>query len=89
MFQSDTKLVKDTNIFINQNLQFISNLLSQNKKLVHGNQVIELNDTEYDLLKQIDAQSLYETLNTPKWKGHLGASEELFKNDGFGINPMK
>jgi len=44
------------------------------------------------MLKQTDAESLFETLNSDKWKKLLGAKEEeLYKDDqnNFGLNPMK
>jgi hypothetical protein len=43
------------------------------------------------MLKEADSESLFETLNSDKWKKLLGAKEELYKDDpnNFGLNPMK
>ena len=46
MHQSDTKLVKETNGFINKNLQFIGEMLKNNQKLVYGDEYILLTDED-------------------------------------------
>ena len=46
MHQSDTKLVKETNGFINKNLKFIGDMLRDNQKLVYGDDSILLTNED-------------------------------------------